>query len=199
MAIVVCGHMVEGPDKIMINLPIIRAPIKPKGCPDNAGPEPWQAAMSGKSWPPPTGNHWRFGAQPSSDKDAPTHPRAAIIGSEPGNMRSCGRKGDGRYASPTDARGLGACTSVYLSGGRTRTSAASCHVARTSADEVVWWSPPVASRLGAGSGGRCTPRPPLAAQITGQGEVPAAPASPPTHRRHRGTRARVLVKPEGRR
>ena len=96
---------------------------------------------SGKSWPPPAGNHWRFGAQPSSDKDAPTHPRAALIGSEPGNMRSCGRKSDGTRAQLTPV----GWPRVHWSGGRTRTSDAPCHVARTSADQVV---------VAAASGGR---------------------------------------------
>ena len=77
-----------------------------------------------------------------------------------------------RYATPVGwAR-------VHWSGG-TRTSAAPCHVARTSADQVVVAAGSQAARrsfqkkkpLGAG---RAAARL-LAAQITGRNEVPAAP------------------------
>jgi len=128
---------------------------------------------SGKSWPPPAGNHWRFGAQPSSDKDAPTHPRAALIGSEPGNMRSCGRKSDGTRAQLTPV----GWPRVHWSGGRTRTSDAPCHVARTSADQVV---------VAAGS---------QAARRSFQKKSRSAPAEPQRVSSRRKSRAETKCRP----
>lgn len=106
--------------------------------------------MSGKSWPPPTGNHW-ISLSPAAATRMLRHIRcAAIIGSEPGDLRSCETQRDtlpsrANTKSPTSRA---ACQSLPCGAGAFECGAAAAVVAAP--------PPPLAERLGAGSRGRDT-------------------------------------------